>query len=939
MLKRLLCCLLLIIAVGVGLCHAQTQTPTTQGTEFWVSFMRNGYRNDTPNPNTDKLVLIASAKQTCTVTVSNPNQNWQDSFTIPSNGVNTLIVPDSYGYNDQQAGKAFKGLLVTSTDTISLYIANEADNSYDAANVLPIGALGCQYMVQSNKSIQEQSNHDLENRASFLIVATEDETEVQITPVCETWDGHRAGVPYTVTLNTGECYHVLNKNMGETTNNEGDFSGTWIESLDEKPIAVFNGNCITSVPGGTTSGFDHVFEQAMPVDNWGKRFVVTSTSAPSYFNLLNDVVKVTALYDNTTVMRDGAVLCQLNAGSSFTFEMSLTSEPCTFLESDNPIAVYLYNHSHRSSGMTTYGDPSMVWISPVEQTVYEVTFSTFQANKVEAHYVNVVCYTAHVTELRYDNQSIAAQFTVVPHAPEFSYVRCEVTQGAHTIRCPGGFVAHVYGMGPNEGYAYTVGSSAKILTKQLYVNDILSTELPDGYSVCEDDATIQFRASFNYEFDHISWDFGDGNVVDGAEEVTHTYTHEGNFYVNAVVYREIDGTIQAFDSMEVLIIVAPRVEVQVNYSTCASTYLFHGRVFPVPYFDDFIVQSDESCDTIYHMNIQSNPSVSAPVRYDTICEGDEGIVWFDTLRSEPGTYLVIAETQEGCDSICLLHLEVERAPEHPDRWVQSCAPFTWHGDTYVTSGTYYHTFTTHAGCEYDSILHFTLIPAGDLPPVYKDTCDQYVWLGKVLTESNDYDTLIVGADGCESHLTLYLTLHDSPSFEQIIGFSQVAVATNYWHGEYNYYLDDTTNLDASRVTWELLDNPSGPGQWEIIPHGASCTLIAYARGERILHVTTGDGMCDKELFMTINGSNYDVGEDKAIALEVYPNPTRDAVTVKGCEMDEVVVYNLLGQMIKTVPAHGAAEVIVGLEDLPQALYLLEARTVRGNKTTLVSVIK
>lgn len=934
MLKRLFCCLLLAIATGVGLCCAQTQTPTTQGTEFWLSFMRNGYRSGSH----ENLTLIASAKESCQVTVTNPYTGYTNTVTVSNQGVTTMQIPDAQGYNDQKSGKAFKGLHVTSTDTISLYIANEAENSYDAANVLPISALGCQYMIQSNKSIQEQSNHNLENRASFLIVATEDNTEVQITPVCETWDDHRPGVPYSVMLNTGECYHVLNKNMGETNNSEGDFSGTWIESLDEKPIAVFNGNCITSVPGGTTSGFDHVFEQAMPVDNWGKRFVVTSTSAPSYYGLLNDYVKITALYDNTTVMRDETVLCHLNAGGSYSFEMNLTTEPCTFLEADYPVAVYLYNHSHRQSG-SSYGDPSMVWISPVEQTVYEVTFSTFQAYNVQQHYVNIVCYTEHVSDLRFDNQSIASSFNPVPRAPVFSYARVELPSGAHTIRCPGGFVAHVYGIGPNEGYAYTVGSSAKILTKQLFVDDILSSELPDGYSVCEDDATIQFRASFNYDYDHIKWHFGDGVVVDGNEEISHTYTDDGDFLVNAVIYRGNEGMVQPFDSLQVMIHVAPLVEIPVNYSTCASTYLFHGRVFPVPYFDDFIVQSDESCDTIYHMNIQSNPSVSAPVRYDTICEGDDGIIWFDTLRSEPGTYLVIAETQEGCDSICLLHLEVERAPEHPDRWVQSCAPFTWHGETYVTSGTYYHAFTTHAGCEYDSILHFTLIPAGDLPPVYKDTCDQYVWLGKVLTESNVYDTLIVGADGCESHLTLYLTLHDSPSFEQIIGFSQVAVATNYWHGEYNYYLDDTTNLDASRVTWELLDNPSGPGQWEIIPHGASCTLIAYSRGERILHVTTGDGMCDKELFMTINGSNYDVGEDKAIALEVYPNPTRDAVTVKGCEMDEVVVYNLLGQMIKTVPAHGAAEVIVGLEDLPQALYLLEARTVRGNKTTLVSVIK
>ena len=933
MLKRLLCCLFLVFAASVTFCHAQSQTPTTQGTEFWLSFMRNGYRDG----NSDHLTLIASAKEGCEVTVTNPSTGYTNTFTVPDQGVQTLEIPTAHGYNEQKAGNAYKGLLVTSTDTISLYIANEAENSYDAANVLPINALGSQYMIQSNKSIYEQSGHNLENRASFLIIAIEDDTRVQIIPVCETWDDHRAGDPYIVTLNTGECYHVLNKNMGNENNIDGDFSGTWVESLDEKPIAVFNGNCITSIPGGNSSGFDHVFEQAMPVDNWGMRFVVTSTEAPPMFNLLNDVVKVTALNDNTTVMRDDELLCQLNAGESFSFDMDLVNEKCTFLKSDNPIAVYLYNHSHRNT-TTAYGDPSMVWISPVEQTVYEVTFSTFQAQKVERHYVNIVCYTDHVAELRYDNSSVSEQFHPVPHATEFSYARFEVTRGAHNIRCPGGFVAHVYGMGQNEGYAYTVGSSAKILTKQLYVDEILSTELPDGYSVCESDATIQFRASFNYEFDHISWDFGDGTVMDDDEEVTYTYTRAGDFDMNAVVFRQINGAVQAFDTLQVAIHVTPLVQIPVNYSTCASTYHFHGQDFPVPYFDDFIVQSDEGCDTIYHMNLESSPSVSAPVRYDTICEGDEGIMWFDTLRSKPGTYLVIAQTPAGCDSVCLLHLEVATR-DTLERWVQSCAPYRWNGVTYETSGNYYQTFTTSAGCEYDSVLHFTLIPAGDLPPVYKDTCDQYNWLGQPLYESDVYDTIIVGADGCESHLTLYLTLHDSPSFERIIGHTQVAVATNYWHGEYHYYLDDSSHVDASRISWELLDNPPGAGQWEFFPHGASCTLIAYSRGERELRVTTGDGMCDKTRSLIINGSNYDVGEAEAINLEVYPNPARDAVTVKGCEMEEVTVYNLLGQKLLTVPAHGAAEVNVKVDDLPQALYLFEARTTRGNKTTLVSVIK
>ena len=884
MLKRLLCFLLLFVAFGVVSCYAQTQIPTTQGTRFWVSFMRNGYRNGT----SDRLTLIASAKESCQVTVSNPTTGFSREFSVASQGAYTLQIDTLHCYNSQKGGSAYKGLLVESTDTISLYVANEAENSYDAANVLPVEALGREYMIQTNKSIGEQSNHLNENRASFMVIATEDETQVEITPTCLTYDNHEAGVPYIITLNTGECYHVINKETGEENNVHGDFSGTMVVSLNDKPIAVFNGNCITAVPGGTTSGFDHVFEQAMPVDHWGKQFVVTKTRGVE--SQQDDRVKITALSDNTVVHRDGVEICNLDAGESFSFWLT---EVCCYLESNNPVAVYLYNHSHSSENTNNpKGDPSMVWISPVEQTLQEIVFSTFSSGSTSLnHYVNVVCYTDHVADLLLNNgQFEENSIYEVPAAPQFSYVRVEVDNGVNKLQCPGGLVAHVYGVGVRQGYAYTVGSSARKLSMQLFVNEILSSTLLDGYSVCQGNAQIQFRTSFNYEYDHLSWDFGDGTSFTGNEEVSHTYVDVGDFEVNTVVYREVNNVVQAFDSLQVMIHVTPRNE--------------------------------------------------APKRYEFICEGDEGIMWFDTLRNESGIYPVVVEFEDACDSLYVLELTVEEIPDRPERWVQSCDVFQWHTISCTDTDDYRLTFATNAGCEYDSILHFTLLPTGN-SSIEVEWCDSFEWMGDTYDElgTHEYTKTIVGENGCESTVTLILTLYSTPSFEEILGLSQVAVATNFWPGEYNYYLDDSTQMGLSRIEWELLDNPPGPGQWEIRPHGASCTIVARSRGERRLHVSTGDGMCDKEVFKTINCSSYDVDENEMDDLVIYPNPARHALMVKGCEMEEVSVYNLMGQKIKTISAQWATEVTVNVDDLSPALYLIEVRSLRGNKTSLVSVIK
>ncbi len=874
MLRRLLLLFFAFVSFSFGF----SQTPTTQGTNFWVSFMRNGYRSD--NSSNDQLTLIVSAKHSCVVTVNSPFTQWSQSAQI-DNGITTIIIPDNVGYNSQQAGIADKGLYVSATDTISLFIANDTHNSYDAANVLPIETLGCKYMVQSNKSIDYPSqSHADDNRASFLVIATEDDTQVQITPSCETHDNHPQGVAYTITLQTGQCYHVLNKNPGSANNAEGDFSGTLIESLNNKPIAVFNGNCVTSVAEGSVNeGYDHVFEQAMPVDNWGRRFVVTKTKGPN--NLQNDRVKVTALFDNTEVLCDGIQLCPpLAAGQSYAFWMT---QNCCYLESNGPVAVYLYNHSHSSSN--SFGDPSMVWISPVEQTIQEVIFSTFSSMTGSlTHYVNVVCYTDDMENLRLNGRPVSQEYIEgeVPGAPQFSFARVLLTTpGKNSLSCPSGLVAHVYGLGERQGYAYTVGSSAKILTKQLYVNDILSTELLDGYYACQSE-TVRFRIETNYEPDLVVWDFGDGTPTVQGAEVSHTYAIDGDFLAKVVEEYVVNGTQQS-DSMEVVIHVNPQVEVWKTDSTCNSVYVYDGITFPVPFFGDSIVHNDSGCESIYHMNIMEGSSHSF-VEYDTACLE---YLWLDTLRYASGTYIVVMGVPGGCDSLCILHLTIGKPPENPVRYKTSCSSYYW-DDRIVcdTSGTYRLSFTTEDYCDYDSVLYFTRL--------------------------------------------------FEPPFEEILGQSNVAVSTSYWPGKYVYSLDDSTGMNHDDIHWKLLDDPG----WEMEIKGFSCVIRTGVMGSATLHVwTTDNELCYKEAFKSINCSGFNVGENGITSIEIYPNPARDEVIIKGEDLESVVLYDVTGRRIRAVPAYHEEIVTVHVNDLSPGLYLVEIQSSKYNITRLVSVMK
>ena len=908
--------------LSLGVLTTRAQSPTTQGTEFWASFMRNGYNSSN---SYDHFTLIASAKHACTVTVTNPNTGWSDQFQVPNNGVSTCYVNRAQGYNDQMGGKAFKGLHITSTDTISLYIANEAENSYDAANVLPASALGSEYMLQSYKALGDQSSHYGDSRASFLVLATENNTEVQITPSCQTYDNHNAGRPYTVSLNRGECYHVLNKNAGTTTNVDGDFSGTMVVSADDKPIAVFNGNSITSVPGGLSTGYDHIFEQAMPTNYWGKQFVVTSTRCPSYMNLSPDQIKVTALFDNTTVMRDGATLFTLNAGESNHFEMNLVNEPCTYLEADNPIAVFLYQHSH-GSGNPAYGDPSMVWISPVEQTVYEVTFSTFEVQEVEVHFVNVVCYTENVSGMTLDGSNISSSFAPVPGSPDYSYARLQLNHAAHTLRCPRGFVAHVYGIGQAEGYAYSVGSSAKTLTNQLFVNNEL---VLDDYSTCQSEV-LQFRLETNYEPDLVKWSFGDGSPIVQGPSVSHTYQVVDDYQVEVMVDHVVNGEPQT-DTLGMIVHVNPTNEFWVEDSTCLPIYRFHGKEFDVPYFGEAVFPSDVGCDTIYHLSITEGSSQSF-VTSDTACME---YLWFDTIRYESGTYLVILNQPGGCDSLYILHLTIGEPPEEPVTHYSSCDTYYWHGNVCNHTDTYYASFTTKEGCVYDSILYFTLTPTGQAPVETVEACDSYFWQDHLRTETGVYHETVTGDNGCETYLTLDLTIYHTPPFEEIMGLGNIAVATTFWPGKYKYYLDCSEGMLKDSIHWEL-----NPPIWQIEPYGDTCLVTATAMGSATLKVwTTGNGDCDKMKVKTIHAGGFGVEEQDIIPVTVYPNPTRDELIVEADDMERVAVYDLRGQKVKEVAAQQANLVRIAVNDLVPSLYLVEVRTRMGNKTKLFAVIR
>ena len=108
----------------------------------------------------------------------------------------------------------------------------------------------------------------------------------------------------------------------------------------------------------------------------------------------------TVYYDNDadlSLLKDKTIAI-IGYGESWEFDL-LGEEGSCFIETSEPSVVYVYHTSWQDPfepSTSRQGDPSMVWIPPVEQRIDEVTFCTFDNDhdfgSIANHYVNVVVH-------------------------------------------------------------------------------------------------------------------------------------------------------------------------------------------------------------------------------------------------------------------------------------------------------------------------------------------------------------------------------------------------------------------------------------------------------------------------------------------------------------------------------------------------------------------
>ena len=639
-----------LVVTSIHFSKAPAQVTTSEGTDFWVTFMDNA---DT-TLGSQTLSVFATSTRTCTLTATNPNTGWSSTMTVTPSNINQLYIPLSQAYSVNSNIVENNGIHITCTDTVSLYAITRGYPNQDYTNIIPTPLLMNDYLVQSFPTDRFSSE--------FAIVAAEDNITVDITLGGHTIDGHPSGDSYSIYL------PVAGKSCLVKSTIPGDLSGSRITARNGKKIAVFNGNACIYIPNWSSGGScDHVVEQALPTAYWGKKFIAAGSGCNR-----NDYVRITALNSGCTVNVNGSTVTTLAARATYQYIMS-SNNAIDYIETSQPAIVYLYFASHNGWGN---GDPSMTTIPPLEQGIDHAKFSVVSSGNVNRHYVHIFCPEASVGHIQLDNSTIpSSNFTSIPALPGYKHTVRELNQGVRNIidESHNGFVIYMYGLGSRESYGYTIGTATYHLAQPyMTINGNDLSSYPNGMDICIDQ-DVDFGIGITEgRITNVDWIFDNNPAISNQNPITYQFTDTGEHHVYAYVTYIAD-TIRnrlEYDTFCTTIRVHPKYLYHVYDTVTESSlpYRHAGRTYTSDVEGDTIwLFSSHRCDSVevFHLKIWYNDTVSFDT---TICDTLLPFMWHDIRFIYDSTVVIHDTNIHGADSIVYYTLSTThcRRPPAPD---------------------------------------------------------------------------------------------------------------------------------------------------------------------------------------------------------------------------------------------------------------------------------
>lgn len=412
-----------------------------EGREFWICFLKNFKDDDRKLSKSNELQLefFITSDKDANVVIEIQSINYRNSLFVPAGTIKNVKIDTRaqvLSFDNIEQGK---GIHIKSDNPITVYGLNRRYQTTDTYLGLPVEVLGTEYRV-----ISYYVTDDLLSIAA--IVATEDNTTVEITPSVQTYSGQKAGETFRVTLNRGDVYQVAGTRAAKS-----DLTGTLIRA--NKKIAVFGGHQCSYVPSVVPEiiACNHLAEQLPPVSSWGKHFYIGKFKFRTKYTY-----RVLAHFPETKVFENTNLLAVLKSGQYF----ERTTDQDVQITADKPVLVAQYSQGFKNGD--SIGDPMMLLISPTQQFLRKYRFATPVSGDWE-HIINIVVPTEAAKTIQLNGKPIDTTEFAPFGLSRYSIAYISVPYGSHILEgaLPFGMYSYGFGKGMDAFDAYgTMGGQS-----------------------------------------------------------------------------------------------------------------------------------------------------------------------------------------------------------------------------------------------------------------------------------------------------------------------------------------------------------------------------------------------------------------------------------------------------------------------------------------------
>ena len=505
------------------------------------------------------------------------------------------------------------GIHITTDEPVSVFSQILRNEKNGATMVLPVTALGSEYIVPGHNSTAEEGLIKYGEYSAISVVATSPNTIIEIVPAFESRNLKPAGKAFQVLLpNAGDVYMLDSKR-------KDDISGTVIRSVSSgigncKPIAVFSSSTWSSFNCQDTTGSppgDNLYQQIFPIHTWGRKFIGAPfgkafTTYRIFFNDPRTTIQVQQI--------DGTIITLVKPVASLSNMTSYTSNQPILITSSRPVMVAQYMESGNCAnscvvqkGTDCYGDADMVLLNPVEQFIKDIQF--FSAEKtytpaagsaITDHFVNIMIDKKFSHTVKIDNAPPKGNFKDI-QGTEYVYLQEDLTTSSlanpvHRITADTGFSAIVYGVGVGESYAYNGGTGLENIS---YISTISNSYASIDSAVTCINTPVQLSIQLDFKPTRLTWDYSSAqyiqpnatvgpvinpvadsfHVINGtvfyyySSGTTHTFSQAGIDTITVRAYADNVGgcgPIERFIRIPINVLPKPKASFVWNQTHCAS---------------------------------------------------------------------------------------------------------------------------------------------------------------------------------------------------------------------------------------------------------------------------------------------------------------------------------------------------------------------------------